>query len=392
MLIDELRSEVEEMSEKLDFNKKEAEKRLSNVKQDVAREMNQLKSEKKELLEQIAVLEEKLIRFESVEQQNTLLNQQLEEIQKDVEENKVDRCSLDQLKLEQAQQLKTLTEDTEQKRIRLDEEMKAIQIEIQTKTDEIKQLKQSLEDQIEERKIHEKRGVMYVRELKKQLNNEKKQKERLQEKFGDLLSEMPLDVSSQSFETTSVGSWSFLSSSKEGQNKKNSSSLSIQSGSDEREMSNGSSDQIHAGDTVPSINISSSNNGSMAQNQLLEQENTMLVARITQLQQEKWMLEERLNQLTILNEEISTELQNKQKVIAFYCMERRSEPRLNSPANDKFTVKKVVDFIKDKGDDNLKEINRKLQRMLEETLIKNMHLQTNLETLSRQIHDQATAS
>ena len=70
-----------------------------------------------------------------------------------------------------------------------------------------------MEDQIEERKIHEKRGVMIVRELKKQLNNEKKLKERLQERFGELQSEKSFDLGSKSFDAQSVGSWSFLSSS-----------------------------------------------------------------------------------------------------------------------------------------------------------------------------------
>lgn len=53
---------------------------------------------------------------------------------------------------------------------------------------------------------------------------------------------------------------------------------------------------------------------------------------------------------------------------------------------DKLTVKRLVDFIKDKGDENLKEINRRMQRMLEETLTKNMHLQKDLEVISQELH------
>jgi len=49
--------------------------------------------------------------------------------------------------------------------------------------------------------------------------------------------------------------------------------------------------------------------------------------------------------------------------------------RLTSPVNEKLTLKRVVDFVKDKGDENLRDINRKMQRVLEETLTKNMHLQ-----------------
>lgn len=53
-----------------------------------------------------------------------------------------------------------------------------------------------------------------------------------------------------------------------------------------------------------------------------------------------------------------------------------------SPVNEKMTLKRVVDFVKDRGDENLREINRKLQRMLEETLTKNMHLQKVSRVLS----------
>ena len=39
------------------------------------------------------------------------------------------------------------------------------------------------------------------------------------------------------------------------------------------------------------------------------------------------------------------------------------------------TLKRVVDFVKDKGDEGMNEKYRKCQRMLEETLTKNMALQ-----------------
>ncbi len=50
-----------------------------------------------------------------------------------------------------------------------------------------------------------------------------------------------------------------------------------------------------------------------------------------------------------------------------------TEPHLGG--GERMTFKRVMDFVKDKGDQNLREINQKLQRMLEETLTKNMHLQ-----------------
>ena len=46
-----------------------------------------------------------------------------------------------------------------------------------------------------------------------------------------------------------------------------------------------------------------------------------------------------------------------------------------SPTTEKITLRRVMDFVKEKGDDNAREMNKKLQHMLEETLTKNMHLQ-----------------
>ena len=47
-----------------------------------------------------------------------------------------------------------------------------------------------------------------------------------------------------------------------------------------------------------------------------------------------------------------------------------------SSSGDKLTLKRVLDFVSDKPDAaDMREMNRKLQTMLEETLTKNMHLQ-----------------
>jgi len=81
---------------------------------------------------------------------------------------------------------------------------------------------------------------------------------------------------------------------------------------------------------------------------------------------------------------MAEDLVRKTAIIQYYCMEGRPEPHSHSPA-DKLTVKKLVDFIKDKGDENLKEVVRKTHRMLEEMLTKNMHLEKDLEAMSQEV-------
>lgn len=138
----------------------------------------------------------------------------------------------------------------------------------------------------------------------------------------------------------------------------------------------------------------------------LECENRQLVARISDLKQENWQLEERVNQLLAQVEDLKIDNRNKGLIIEFYCMGEQRDRSSSStsitsnsaassahshhhhhhqPSRDKMTVRKVVDFIKDRGDENLKEINRKLQRLLEETLTKNMFLQQDLENLSHEV-------
>jgi hypothetical protein len=51
------------------------------------------------------------------------------------------------------------------------------------------------------------------------------------------------------------------------------------------------------------------------------------------------------------------------------------------------TVKRIVDFLKNSAttEDQIKGINKRMQRVVEETLTKNMHLQENLELLSNEV-------
>ncbi|KAH7947293.1 hypothetical protein HPB52_009781 [Rhipicephalus sanguineus] len=122
---------------------------------------------------------------------------------------------------------------------------------------------------------------------------------------------------------------------------------------------------------------------------LLEQENNDLVSRLASLQEEKWILEEKINHLEVSNSAMADDLVNKTAIIQYYCMDSKYEPCSGThhpSSTEKLTVKRLVDFIKDKGDENLKEINRRMQRMLEETLTKNMHLQKDLEVISQELH------
>ena len=52
-------------------------------------------------------------------------------------------------------------------------------------------------------------------------------------------------------------------------------------------------------------------------------------------------------------------------------------------------MKRMLEAIRDasKGEESLKEINRRLQSLLEETLAKNMHLHNDVDNLTKQVQE-----
>ena len=58
-----------------------------------------------------------------------------------------------------------------------------------------------------------------------------------------------------------------------------------------------------------------------------------------------------------------------------WCAESGAARSTVPPADKTTTLRRVIDFVRETPDDNLRDINRKLQRVLEETLTKNIHLQ-----------------
>lgn len=230
-------------------------------------------------------------------------------------------------------------------------------------------LQQELKDSVDERKIHEKKGLSMVKDLKRQLQIERKRAEKLQERLQEILSDQNrsvddiLQTGNQADKTkgdaSSVSSWSYVSG---GTTDKENREYALQS------------DGSSGGHDSPS-RLSPT---------LLENETSNLLAKVTYLQQKNWTLEEKVNHLEMSNEALVDDLLKKTAIIQYYCMEGRAD--VHSPVvQDKLTIKRIVDFIKDKGDENLREMNRRMQRMLEETLTKNMHLQKDVETLSNEV-------
>uniref|UniRef100_A0A147BTY4 Putative myosin heavy chain muscle-like protein n=1 Tax=Ixodes ricinus TaxID=34613 RepID=A0A147BTY4_IXORI len=345
---------------------------------------------------------------EEVLQLKAEAQERVDMLQKAIEESKDD---LEQCKAR-------LSDDYTKLKSQLDDAVKdlTIQLEISNSQkcefeEEAKKLKQELKDNVEERKIQDKKGLSMVKELKRQFQTERRRADKLQERLQEVLNDTSLGRSAdelfqpisyeerQRGDSSSIGSWSYVSGNNE--NSKDSSKDSANNNSSGGHSVNG--EQSAPAKASPG---------------LLEQENNDLVGRLAALQEEKWVLEEKINHLEVSNSSMADDFVSKTAIIQYYCMDSKYAPHThtNEPAltdtstqsdlsvtdhstrksamahhqagstPEKLTVKRLVDFIKDKGDENLKEMNRRMQRMLEETLTKNMHLQKDLEVISQELH------
>lgn len=231
--------------------------------------------------------------------------------------------------------------------------------EIRQLNENIEKLQQEIKDGIDDKKIHEKKGLTMLKDLKRQLHAERKRAEKLQERLQEVLSDpksrhgvdelfKPVDASDRA-ESSSVSSWSAGASG------------------------------IGTKDSPQSPNRAGSPPSDF------ESEHDDLLNRLATSQQQKWTLEEKVQHLEESNAAMCEDLLQKTAIIEYYVMDGRSDHLPAHKSNDdKLSLKKVLDLV-NRGDVNMKEMNRKLQRMLEETLTKNMHLQKDLETLSQEV-------
>ncbi|XP_052781589.1 GRIP1-associated protein 1-like [Mya arenaria] len=253
---------------------------------------------------------------------------------------------------------------------------------IDTLEKEVKRLKQELKDGVNEKKVHEKKGQSMLKDLKKQLHAERKRGEKLQERLQEVLSNgshnksiedllRSPDTLSDSWreDQSSISSWSgggtlasYTNHSALGTSPPKSTSSRMSPGS-----------EVPQGGAGPG-------SGDVT---LMEGEGKDLLARLAEVQQEKWNMEEKVRHLETSTAAMANDLLEKSKIIEHYVMEKRTDTKHLVP-EEKISFKKMLDIVKS-DDQGLRDMNKKLQNMLEETLTKNMHLQNDLEMMSQEI-------
>ncbi|KAK7102934.1 GRIP1-associated protein 1-like [Littorina saxatilis] len=312
-----------------------------------------------------------------LERRLTETEDQLKAARKELEETREDlqhqhHSEIQTLKEEHTSELLHMKEAHEEQIKEWEAKETKLQEESSNLQSTVSSLNQTIKDETGKKKIHEKKGMTMLKDLKRQLHAERKRGEKLQERLQEVLSESknksmeelfrpadPGDMCDQS----SVSSWGTGAS---GLGK----------------------DSVASGPQSPST----PNMGNYSLSTPMSDpgdENAELLRRLTDVQEKKWALEEKVNHLETSNGCMAEDLLQKTAIIEHYVMNshsaggrRQSQPH---SGDDKLTLKKVMDLVKNGDHGELQEMNRKLQLMLEETLTKNMHLQQNLETMSQEL-------
>ncbi|XP_028669217.1 GRIP1-associated protein 1 isoform X2 [Erpetoichthys calabaricus] len=414
----ELGQERDFLQQELEESRKTADKRKSML-DEMAIEMAQEKSFHKEELSNVRLQHEKEVlsirakyerelrelheeKHRAMDEVKTQLNeertkiQKLEGLQHIVDELQQQIQSMESTKGWFERRLKEAEEAIEKNLLEYQDEVKKLQAghneDLQRKEEEkesIKQtlavmeherdahasaiagLKQEIKDTLDGQRILEKKGSSALKDLKRQLHLERKRADKLQERLQEILtntktrtgleelvlSEISSPSRTQTGDSSSVSSFSYREMMKEGPTQ--------QSGS----KSNTSSPQ------------------SQRPADLSDDEISELFQRLAEVQQEKWMLEEKVKHLEVSCSSMAEDICKKSAIIETYVMESRIDVSNAASAGqaERGTLSSVLRDLVKPGDENLREMNKKLQNMLEEQLTKNMHLQKDLEVLSQEI-------
>ncbi|CAM4864437.1 unnamed protein product [Rotaria socialis] len=294
----------------------------------------------------------------------------LEELQKEIIEN---RQTYEQQLNEQQIQYEQQLDDERQKH---QEDFQNLTEILSTKAHTIEELnaqidvlKQEASTFIDEKRAHERKGATLIKDLQKQLQAEKKKNERMQEKLTELLSGdkaalddlfyIPKTDGSRQGDTASVSSFSGI----------------------------GYMDRP----SVASTQMSST---------ALEQENKELIQKLARVQDERSILEEKVRHLESSNSGMANDLiqhysNDKRGAVSGVNTRfltppsrRRQNASTDRQSNTSLNFRNMLESLsgnktQSPNDDTIKN----LQRLLEETLTKNMHLQKDLEVMSLQLQN-----
>nr|XP_045597704.1 GRIP1-associated protein 1-like isoform X2 [Procambarus clarkii] len=328
---------------------------LKNQLQDVNKKVDEVMN-----LKQIVMsLEQEKYKIET---ENHRLSEDL------VAAHKLTKEEIERVTVEKIQEMEDLKYKWEEEKKDYQTQLEISTIQHQEAEEMVEVLKRKVIDGEEEQRIHERKGMTLLKDLKKQLALERKRGDRLQEKLSQLLTDPSqltaiTTMSEVGDDVSSVSSWSMVSGEpRDSSTRENSIIISPQ------------------GSPPPGV---------------VTEETASLVNRVTELQQQKWQLEEQITHLEASSAAMADDLLKKSAIIQHYYMEQKThDSTQSSPTSpihpglgEKLNVRRMLEMMRGSGsEESMREINRRLQSLLEETLTKNMQLHQDVENLSEQVH------
>uniref|UniRef100_A0A8C2W918 GRIP1 associated protein 1 n=1 Tax=Cyclopterus lumpus TaxID=8103 RepID=A0A8C2W918_CYCLU len=391
--------EKEKLLRDLEEARKTAEKRKAML-DDMAMQLNQEKSDHKEALSDLKLQHEKEVLGVRARYEKELRglhedkNRSEEEIRQQLREEKARTRELDglQLRLEDLQvQIQSMegTKGWFERRLKEAEvsvclyekqaeregvKQQLLEVEKQKEglNDTIEKLKQEIKDTVDGQRILEKKGSAALKDLKRQLQLERKRADKLQERLQEILTNSKTRTGLEELVLSEI----------------NSPSRTQQTGDSSSVSSFSYRDMMK--ETQPTNQNKSGGGSPQSQRpaELSDDEVGELFQRLAEVQQEKWMLEEKVKHLEVSCSSMAEDICKKSSIIETYVMDSRIVcvlGRAHYLLRIRGGLGSVLRDLVKPGDENLREMNKKLQNMLEEQLTKNMHLQKDLEVLSQEL-------
>ncbi|XP_061745253.1 GRIP1-associated protein 1 isoform X1 [Nerophis ophidion] len=340
--------------------------------EEIRQQLRDEKARSKDLESLLVKVEELHAQLQSMEGTKGWLEQQLNEAQENTE----------RLTAEHQQAVKVLqdqhTLDLQAKQVEAEEVHQQL-LEVQKQRDQhdeaIVKLKQEIKDTVDGQRILEKKGSAALKDLKRQLHLERKRADKLQERLQEILTNSKTRTGLEELVLSEINSPSRT------QQTGDSSSVSSFSYRDMMKE-NQSANPAKSGGGSPQCQRAA---------ELSDDELGELFQRLAEVQQEKWMLEEKVKHLEVSCSSMAEDICRKSAIIETYVMDSRIDVSGGAVGShggsqgDRGGLGSVLRDLVKSGDENLREMNKKLQNMLEEQLTKNMHLQKDLEVLSQEL-------
>ncbi|XP_067096567.1 GRIP1-associated protein 1 isoform X2 [Osmerus mordax] len=325
-------------------------------------------------------VEELQAQVQAMEGTKGWFERRLKEAEENMEKNTLEHQeNIEKLQKDHAVQLEEKEAHTDQVR----QQLTGVEKERDEHDHTIGKLKQEIKDTVDGQRILEKKGSAALKDLKRQLQLERKRADKLQERLQEILTNTKTRTGLEELVLSEISSPS--------RTQQTGDSSSVSSFSYREMMKEGAAPQTS----------NKSNTGSPQSQRpadLSDDEVSELFQRLAEVQQEKWMLEEKVKHLEVSCSSMADDICKKSAIIETYVMDSRIEGAggpaghgghgghgHGGPLVERGGLGSVLRDLVKPGDENLREMNKKLQNMLEEQLTKNMHLQKDLEVLSQEI-------